>query len=498
MSSLDFSTAVCYQNGKSSCFEKTLQAFDDYFFLYGRKACVVPNKLVEGKQAVRLATFLPRTAADWVLVVIKVISYLTGGIPLGMLIGKAVLRSVRKFSILPPKSPKKPPENPQKIIPPIDSIQSAIAKQEKEAAAFPHATITPDNFPFGATYMFTAEQIIPADIESDGISKRPDFAGSIFKFQSCNGKYRVTRQAYTPTTFRITHLDGTRTIDIPSIPEMEEAQKKKMLMVYIDNLPQDILGSGCLGQVYDLPGAKTPSVFKIEKRDIRGGEKIRVYLNSHPRAKDSASSRNKNIKFRDPLPAAEMKISFYTAQNSEHLISVPKNKHVVSCHGVIFVKDLNCWGIIYEKIIGKGWPDGSALLNMPLDKKKALLSGLAEGLKHLDQHGHAQTDLKSGNLMIRENGDAVVIDLDRDQSKDPEYSIESRQQFGTMLYQAFVQESSFGQGKPCEISIKLYQINRERLGKLGVPANIIDCIFSCWSDKSIQEYSWDHILHSLS
>lgn len=97
--SLSFYTPVQFE-GPASCKQKVLESCDDYFYLEGRAACVIPGNIVNNSQAVKIKKLSNPTFANTLLCVIKVITYMTIIIPLLMLTLKACLRSSEKFHVV--------------------------------------------------------------------------------------------------------------------------------------------------------------------------------------------------------------------------------------------------------------------------------------------------------------------------------------------------------------------------------------------------------------
>jgi hypothetical protein len=99
MSDISLFTAVSYGNNEKTNTQSMLEKCDDFFFLRGRKAFVLPGRMENGKQAVVLSearTSLLRSA-------VKVMLYFTVFLPVLVLALKLILRAFYSFSVLDPK-----------------------------------------------------------------------------------------------------------------------------------------------------------------------------------------------------------------------------------------------------------------------------------------------------------------------------------------------------------------------------------------------------------
>lgn len=92
MAGISFSTAVSYGDQYVPCTEKLLECFDDYFFISGEKAVVDYTKRSSSQEVQ-----FKQVKSSCFLVAIKIISYITIVVPFCMLIGKLILRSLRRF-----------------------------------------------------------------------------------------------------------------------------------------------------------------------------------------------------------------------------------------------------------------------------------------------------------------------------------------------------------------------------------------------------------------
>ena len=95
-----FFTPVSFQSPLTRSWrEFALEAADDYFYLSGKKAIVVPNCRQDNKEGILLNQY----SNPLLLTILKVISYCTIILPLIMLTTKIILRSTYKFYVIPPR-----------------------------------------------------------------------------------------------------------------------------------------------------------------------------------------------------------------------------------------------------------------------------------------------------------------------------------------------------------------------------------------------------------
>lgn len=77
--------------------QSMLNTVESYFYLGGRKAFVIAGHLQNGSEGTEL---IKHDSPHYLIIALKIISYLTGVIPFVMLCAKAVLRSIYKFHII--------------------------------------------------------------------------------------------------------------------------------------------------------------------------------------------------------------------------------------------------------------------------------------------------------------------------------------------------------------------------------------------------------------
>ena len=99
MNNISFNQAISFGNKQTTLKESFIEAFDDYFYLSGKKAFVVPEEIINGSLATELKDTTHSKTYKVLLGALKVSSYILslGILPLIFLIGKAILRGSSKF-----------------------------------------------------------------------------------------------------------------------------------------------------------------------------------------------------------------------------------------------------------------------------------------------------------------------------------------------------------------------------------------------------------------
>ena len=100
MAKVGFFTAVSFGDQPKSCTQSLLETVDNYFYLGGKKAYVIPGHAQQDGQSTILIT---KDSPAFLITALKVISYPTVVIPVILLIAKAVLRSIHSFHIIDAK-----------------------------------------------------------------------------------------------------------------------------------------------------------------------------------------------------------------------------------------------------------------------------------------------------------------------------------------------------------------------------------------------------------
>jgi len=95
METVGFFTAVSFGVQPKSCTQALLESVDSYFYLGGRKATVIAEQSLPGVHETVLMEEKPTVLTT----VCKIISYLTVGFPIILLIAKAILRSMHTFTV---------------------------------------------------------------------------------------------------------------------------------------------------------------------------------------------------------------------------------------------------------------------------------------------------------------------------------------------------------------------------------------------------------------
>lgn len=93
MSGISFFTPVKYNNQLTSCSKLATELVDDYFYLGGRIAVVLPGNEKNGSEEISFQN----GQTSCFLTALKIVSYFTVVIPVIMLVAKALLRSVNRY-----------------------------------------------------------------------------------------------------------------------------------------------------------------------------------------------------------------------------------------------------------------------------------------------------------------------------------------------------------------------------------------------------------------
>lgn len=295
-----------------------------------------------------------------------------------------------------------------------------------------------------------------------------------------------------------------KTDDKSVLPELEKIRQElpNLPILTCEELPVGQFSNGVMGVLFQADLRDENVLFKLEKR-YGGGSEREPYL---PRYKNSDRG---------------MVNSFYQAiGEARMLMEAAQGPYFPKCHGLVWVKSKNQWGIAYEKIEGsnfrnflwdisyfyqyrknKTYGNCTELKAPTYSEMLQILIDCTRGLQKLDAAGFPHTDVKPENIMIR-NSDKRGIILDHAQSqkwKTPRESLESRQQLGTLLYQGMVPwEDIRIQRAPNSWDIKEQKLSLEDMLEKEIPESAARMIVDCWSDKPVSEYGWDAIIETLS
>lgn len=254
-------------------------------------------------------------------------------------------------------------------------------------------------------------------------------------------------------------------IEINSDPALDKINH--VALFALKNLPK-LYAHGALGQLYEaIAPSEEPIVLKIDKNPIGVTTRQLFFIKTD----SSQSSDRYNEYIEAPLPTMSMQRSLHsTCRHAEMLAGLPRSSHIPSFKGMVYVVDLNAWGLIFEKIEGKTL-ENLDLSGMKLSYVAKLMAGLVKGLKILDKSGYPHNDLYEKNIMVTPKGKAIVAD----HAQMPEYpgnSLVSRQQFGHVL----------------ERSLK----------SKTIPKKMEALIKDCKSNKPMTEVSWNSIKRRLN
>jgi hypothetical protein len=97
MSTINFFTAVTFEERANPSFSQLLlEDVDSYFYLGGKRACVIAGHTKNGSEGVFLQSHTPSS----VTTALKVMSYFTLVLPAIMLVAKVILRSTHHFHLV--------------------------------------------------------------------------------------------------------------------------------------------------------------------------------------------------------------------------------------------------------------------------------------------------------------------------------------------------------------------------------------------------------------
>lgn len=276
--------------------------------------------------------------------------------------------------------------------------------------------------------------------------------------------------------------------------ERFHAENPRIPFLTIDRLTEKF-SNGVLGWLFSTSYKGQDVVYKLDKAPANAGE-------------------------RDPYPCYPMGIGLSgTARSLKNCLSYAKtldkianSPHFPKFLGIIYVKEKEQFGLLFEKIEGENlrdWRDKMAcggiqrLVNYrgprTLQETVQILRDYAEGLKAMDESGAPHGDLTPNNLMIRYPEKRGIIVDHEDSYRSIRGPISCRQAFGCILYQMFVPWRQFMLTfAPKKCYERDYELTKEQMREKGIPENIVNLIFDCWSDKSMLECGWDRILSDLN
>lgn len=359
------------------------------------------------------------------------------------------------------------------------------------------SVLDPDLFPLDSPVIVSNDQISSMLIRATGVSDRSIFQGSRFRAVRDGQVWLVTKYQYAPLTLQLSRMDGTQStmaFEVPS-EEFKEMLELGVPMFALDRVPDQILGRGAMGQVYRTNFLEKEVVFKILNQylDVREGC---TFFPDRLRSPDA--QENRWLRYVSQASKEDMIRSFRAAvHHANNLRKLTISRHYPQSHGVVYIRELNVWGVVSDFIEGKTLPTTYKTPKQALE----IMKDVACGLQILDSQGYPYTDVKSSNIMTISDHHTVIIDdvaTRNRQNERSESRIRSRQEFGVLLYrslQSFHPElkSLAEQEIPSERWIGEQQVlMREKWGD-----TLSRMICECWSERSIEEVSWDSVISSL-
>ena len=320
------------------------------------------------------------------------------------------------------------------------------------------------------------EEIGKLYIDYDGFSHF--YPGSYFEYKILeNGTYLVTRRKWEPKSekLNIPLLDNSGFIEIANFSKLLQLEKNNTAFPPIystEKFPEEkLIGSGNMGQVHLVAQGETPRALKLDRlmhTEVKQGRRFTLDPNKS----------SSNCILIGSLTDQEMHRSFMNCYNEWSAIKdIPESNNIAAVKGLVFVKDLNQWGLMFDYVEGchfehyckelsQGNPhEYTKILNLSIQ--------LVEGLKILDEAGHVHTDLLEPNILIRSSdSNPVLIDYSSStKTKNNVSSRESRQQFGK----------------------RLSQLVKDRDIK-----ELNQLVQDCESNVAFEDLSWDMILTCLN
>lgn len=375
----------------------------------------------------------------------------------------------------------------------LDSSRYQIVTNQTERESFGFTAdqvweiIAPSPYPLNQSCTISSEEIMSLKIDFTG--KSESYPNSRFTCEYLGTCWKVTRIFFFSETITIPNfydLDKKHSLEITL--SMQKLISLPVPYYSIERLPP-LFASGCLGQLYAL---NEVFVFKIVKRFTGANMRQSFYLQSSP---DQLSDRY-NL-YVSKAKSDEMSFSFSSSiQSAMTLRSLPNNCSLISCHGALYVEDLNLWGVIFERVKGQTL-NFSRFRNCSAQTKMTaaieFAKWCASTLLFLQKNNLKHGDLKEQNIMEREPNSFVLIDLDLG-GYDPR-ELSDRWALGTLFYRHLVCDYSTFQYRP--FADEIHDDCLRNLRNLNISPHLISVINACWSNESLDKFGYDSILKAL-
>lgn len=346
-----------------------------------------------------------------------------------------------------------------------------IGDDSKMAIPVTISDLVAGNCPYDQPINLDLNEVSQLWINGLGTSGLEVYKESYFrtKFLANSSQYRITRLKNTAEKVTFTKIINLKEKEITiSNEELRQFKKCGFKIYYTEKLDQP-LGNGWEGMVWrQITSENSSLACKFKKTHEKEEFQIR---------KLDEIDRLKSLKGTIALATAGSKVQ--------------KNAHVMQFIGVIFAKELNQYGLIYEEIKGRSLADYIRSINAESDGERIkkivkVCKEVMAGLKVLSEARMPHTDLlqESYNVMVRHSDDsAVVIDIDGETIDDnanwKKMDLKSKQQFAIMICD-FLAKKRFGKAEDASCF----------LSESGYSETFISTMTNCLSSEDI---SWDQI-----
>ncbi len=249
----------------------------------------------------------------------------------------------------------------------------------------------------------------------------------------------------------------------PIRDEIQNLLNEKISVQFFKTIPGKEIGYGSESQVFACEDRnKMPAVLKLYAEG---------YDYAYRPGQD-ASCPETVRRLRSFIPVTRM------------LLSSPQSPHLLQAKGLGYYEPAKRWGIVFEKIDGKGWAEVCKSLTPEtgLPAVINMLLGAAKGFQILDDAKWSYNDLGEQNFMIRSSdGSAVVIDIPRVSRFEPKNPMQLRQAFGFL----------------CSQNISKDFVKKSPSLHAHIPMALKVLAEECKSGKSMQKFDWGRVIDAL-
>jgi len=261
----------------------------------------------------------------------------------------------------------------------------------------------------------------------------------------------------------------------------EDLVRLRIPVFILESLPKEILGRGVEANVYSVQAQEREFALKLR----------------HPMTWicDAQGYR----KFSRPKyhPVADLMVIW------RMLRQLPVHPRIPKFEGLVYIKEIDAWGILYEKIAGKEL-DIKELQAMSLDKRgpyvMKIMTHIAQALQTLDNAGYSHYDVAPRNVMIRPDGTAVLVDHAKDRPCNTADDFAgTKMQFSVLCMRALIGETpAFEHGSSVHRRVGLVEAP---LLAAGIPSQLIELLLACYvasSGNIAKTPNWDCIIKTFA